>query len=69
MIFSEHKNEIVAAAENGMLADNEWDVEEYIEYLDDMDALDFAKYYGRADKESAYKELRERRAEFDWHED
>lgn len=66
MSSSNHKNEIIQSAENGLLADNEWTVEEYIEYLDnELDSADFAKYYGRADKESAFKELRERRAEFE----
>jgi hypothetical protein len=62
---STHKNEIVRSAENGMLADNEFTVEEYIEYIGEMDSADFAKYYGTADKASAFTELRNRQTEFE----
>lgn len=52
------KNAIVESAANGWLADNEFSVDDYIEYLREMDPADFRKYYGTASIDEAERELR-----------
>jgi hypothetical protein len=49
-------NLIIFNAKN-MMDDNEWDAEEYLEYVSEMDAADFRKYYGSSDLEEARRIL------------
>ena len=49
-------NEVVNKAE-GMMAENEWTVEEYLEYIEEMGAQDFRKYYGKSDIDEARRIL------------
>ena len=55
------KNVIIEKADE-MMAENEWDLEEYLEYIEEMDAQDFRKYYGRSDYDEAREVLTARAA-------
>ena len=50
------KNHIVSNAAN-MTEGNEWTMEEYLQYVADMDAQDFRKYYGTSDFDEAKRIL------------
>jgi len=62
----ETKNAIIQNAEDGFLDENEFTVEEYVEYLREMDPADFRKYYGQANIDKAEKVLLARKAELDF---